>query len=326
VQAEPAQLTLLQLAEHLRKYAAAHFGLYAERALYACFLGAMAASDFILLRGTDENRSPLLLCQAIAAAFGQKLALTTVQPRWSSAADLIGESEPTTKLYRETAFLRQVYAACYDESVCFSALDRVTVIPAEVYLSALLPALRLTHTEGTTLPRSISLADAAWPGDPLLLLEGALPYPDNLWLFGNIAAGDPTPGNHLRAAAMEFCLPVLPSKAYLVTLSKPVQLSAHELRERFAHAREVFELPGEALRHFRQMSQYLADHMDLSLGPTAETQLKRFCSVCLAFHKALRRLETVDPAALKYETPGLRRYLDDNIGKRELPLTMSILS
>jgi len=336
--AKQPPLTLLQLAEHLRKYAAAHFGIYAQRTLYASFLGCMAASDFILLRSDDENRSPLLLCQAVASALGQKPSLTTVQPHWSSAADLLGAPEPTSKLYRETAFLRRVYEAGYEEGVCFAALERVTTAPAEGYLSTLLPILALSQAENPIFTRSIPLVDSAWPGDPLLLRNGELPYPDNLWLFGNIAADDPQPGDRLRNTAMEFCLPELSEKSYLVSLAKPMKLSAHELREHFAHAAEVFTLPGEALRRFRQTARYLADYLDLSLGLNSETQLARFGSVCLAcglrptevldsyfYHKALRRLETVEANSLRLGLPGLRRFLNDTFGERDVPLMMGLL-
>ena len=340
-QKKPAKrppLTLLQLAEHLRKYAAAHFGIYAGRALYASFLGCMAASDFILLRSEDESRSALLLCQAVASALGETPSLTTVHPQWSSAADLLGAPEPASKLYRETAFLRRLYAAGYEEGVCFAALERVTAAPAEGYLSTLLPLLAFSQAENPVFARSIPLADSAWPGDPFLLQDGALPYPDNLWLFGSIAAGDPLPGERLRGVAMEFCLPVLREKSYLVSLAKPMTLSAGQLREHFDHAAEVFALPGEALRCFQQTARYLADFMDLSLGPAAETQLMQFSSVCLAcglrpaealdsyfYHKALRRLETLDANALQLGLPGLRRHFSETFAARDVPLTMALL-
>ena len=330
--------SLIQIADHLRKYAAAHFGIFTERMIFAHFLGAMAASDIILLRQGDEHRSPLLLCQAVAAALGQKLDLTTVQPHWSSAADLLGCADPASKLYRETAFLRKLYAAGYEQGVCFSALDRVTAAPAEGYLSALLPALSLAHAEGSRFARAIPLADAAWPGDPVLLREGTLPYPENFWLFGSIDAEDPLPGERLRGPAMEFCLPALAEKNYLVSFAKPMAITARELRAHFAHAADIFSLPGEALRRFRQTVQHLAEHLDFSLAAATESQLLRFCAVCLAcgmrpaealdgflYHKALRRLETADPAALRFGLPGLRAFLSDTFGARELPLTMRLL-
>lgn len=328
-----------QLADHLRRYAAAHFAIYGDRGLYAHFLGAMAASGIVLLRSEDPGRSPLLLCQAIAAAFGQSLAMTTVKPGWTGSADLLGAADPSSKLYHETAFLRTLYTAGYREAPCFAALDHLTAAPPMDYLEGLLPAAAMAHSESLPgLSRRIALADAAWPGDPLLLENGTLPYPENLWLFGNIAPDEPLPDQRLRGAAMEFCLPKLPSKAYLVTLTAPLQMTAYDLRDRFDYAREVFLLPEETLRDYRKTTRYIAEHLDLSLGAQTEQQLMRFGSVCLAcglrpsetldgffYHKALRRLESADPAQLRYELPGLRRFMESTFGKRGVPLSMGFL-
>jgi len=336
-------LTLPQVADTMRKYAAAHFGIYAERALYAHFLGAMAASGFVLLRGEDNAHSPLLLCQAAAASLGAAVEVTTVEPHWT-AADLLGAPDPATKHYRETAFLRTLYAAGYEENACFAALDRVTAAPPG-YLSGLLPALTLAQVDSSALRttqglgRGIPLAGAAWPGDPVLLRDGALPYPDNLWLLGVVEPGDPRPDERLRAAAMEFCLPALPAKAFLATLTNPMALTGAALRGLFTHAHKTCALPGEALELYGRTERHLADRMDLSLSAAAQAQLRRFGSVCAAcglrptealdgffYHKALRRLESANPDVLKYELPGLRRWLAENFSARELPLTMKYLT
>jgi len=342
------QVTVLpQIAEHLRRYAAAHFGLYAGRPLFAYFLGAMAASDFLLLRTAGKSGSansntgsdsPLIFCRAVAAAWGQDLEIAPMQPGWNS---LLGEPAPDARRYRETDLLRAIYEAGYKEGVRFAVLEGIAAAP-ERCLSQLLPLLALSHTQprtGANLARQITLADTAWPGDPVLLQNGALPWPGNLWVIGTPAAGAPPPSPQLRAAAMEFFLPGQQgAKAFLTPLENPAALPARQLRGLFAHAREVYALPEEALRLYALVEQHLAEHMELSLGAQSAAQLRAFGSVCLAcglrpnealdgffFHKAMRRLEVADAAALKYELPGLRRFLAETFGRRALPLTIEYL-
>ncbi|MCL1952104.1 MAG: hypothetical protein FWF60_04680, partial [Oscillospiraceae bacterium] len=191
---------LPQVAERLRRFAAAHFGLYAGRRTFVCFLGAMAASDFLLLRSEDAERGPLTLCRAVAAAWGQNIEITPVRPGWARAADLLGEPDPAARRYRETDFLRAVYEAGYSEGVSIAVLDGVTAAPR--CLAELLPLLSLSHSRAN-LARQVTLAETAWPGDPVLLQNGALPWPGNLWLIGTLPPGSPPPSPQLRAAAME---------------------------------------------------------------------------------------------------------------------------
>ena len=344
------QVPLPQIAEHMRRYAAAHFGLYAGRPLFACFLGAMAASDFLLLRavkadidGQDTGHGPLAFCRAVAAAWGQNIEIAPVQPSWSGPADLLGEPDPAARRYRETDLLRAVYEAGYLEGVSFAVLEGVTAAP-EHCLSQLLPLLALSHNRaqlrtGANLARRLTLADSAWPGDPLLLENGVLPWPENLWVIGTLPPDAPPPSQKLRAAAMEFCLPGQQgTKAFLTPLENPAPVTARQLRDLFAHAREVYALPEETLRLFALVEQHLAEHMELSLGAQSQGQLRAFGSVCLAcglrpnealdgffYHQAMRRLEYADAGALKYELPGLRRFLAETFGKRTLPLTMEYL-
>ncbi len=329
--------TLPQAAEHLRRYAAAHFGLYASRALYASFLGAMAASDFIILRSEDDGRSALTLSRAAAAAWGQDIDIISMQPEWSRTADLLGELDPATKYYRETDFLRSVYEAAYRDGASFTVLDNISA-SAERCLTELLPLLSLSHNQ-VNLARMIPLSETAWPGDPALLQNGALPWPGNLWLFGTLPDDRTQLSPQLRSAAMEFCLPSQKqAKSFLTPLQKTAVVPARQLRSLFAHAREVFVLPEETLRLYTQVERYLADHMELSLGAQTQSQLKCFSSVCLAcglrpaealdsffYQKALRRLEYIEPGILKYELPGLRRFITEAFGKRAVPLTLSLL-
>lgn len=329
-----APKTLFRVAEHLRRYAAVHFGIYAGRPLYAAFLGAMAASDFLLLRSEDEQHGPLALCRAAAAAWGQDIAITPAHPEWTRPADLLGEADPATKQYRETEFLRTIYEAGYSEGVRIAALDNITAMPVNC-LAPLLPVLRLSHRQ-PNISRSISLADSLWPNDPLLLQNGALLWPGNLWLAGTLPPGAHVP-QQLRSAAMEFCLPSQQNtKRFLTPLEQPFPMPAQQLRSLFAHAREVYALPEEMQRLYGLVEQYLAEHMEFSLG--IQTQLHRFGSVCLAcgmrtvdvldhffYQKGLRRLEELDPSVLKYELPGLRRFLAETFGKRALPQTMQLL-
>ncbi|MCL2105659.1 MAG: hypothetical protein FWH26_01125 [Oscillospiraceae bacterium] len=337
--------TLSQLAEHLRRYAAARCGIYAPRSLYGCFLGAMAASDFILLRTeklitekltTETGQSPLSLPAAAAQALGESLDITSVSSAWRGACDLLGQENPLTKRYEETRFLELIYEAGWSGSPRFAALDHLTAAPAEGYLSRLLPLYAMLP--GQEGPRSLQLAASQWPTDPRLLRQGALPLPPSLWLFGALCPEEPAPSERLCAAAMEFCLPPLSDKSFLVPWSEAVPLRAARLRELFAGAGEIYPLPEGMRRRYEQVERQLAEQLHCGTGASTG-QLERFISVGLAcgltsreaidgflYHKALRRLEYADPSLLRFALPGLKASLLLIFDRRALPLSMGYLN
>jgi hypothetical protein len=257
-----------------------------------------------------------------------------VQPDWQSGAALLGQCNALTKRYDETPFLLGLYEAGWTQSVRFALLERATAAPPDTYLSPLLPLLGLKRQAHCGL----QLADSQWPADPALLREGFLPLPDNLWLFAACDAQDPPWPAHLAPTAMEFCLPALEEKTFLVPWSEPISLRAVRLRKNFEYARECYPLPEELAQRFAALEDYLAQQLHLSLGAQCGELLARFAPVCFAcgltaaqtmdgflYHKALRRLESADPVALRYEMKALQAMLTKTFGQHSLPLSIAYL-
>ncbi|MDR0530995.1 MAG: hypothetical protein LBG83_02895 [Oscillospiraceae bacterium] len=313
-------LTLRLLVSHLRCYAAAHFGFYAKKELFAHLLGAMAACDVVVFHNDSAARLPNIA----AAAWGSPAALIAVQPGWRGGS-LLGMPDPATRLYRETRMLRALYEAHYETKPCFAILDNLTAAPPEEYLAELWQVA----LQGPGPARLLRLARDAWPGDPLLLQNGALAYPEHLWLFGLV--DDPPLPALMAAPPMHLHVPQgLLEEAFNAPRPGELLVSARELRRLFAQAR----LPEDDARLFSQTAEYLAAHWNVSIGPHAMRQMRRFCAVCRAcglsaeaamdgffFHRALRCLASADPALVRYETPALLRFLAEQFGKKALPLT-----
>ncbi|MDR2525797.1 MAG: hypothetical protein LBC83_06440 [Oscillospiraceae bacterium] len=331
------QPTLQALCEHMRRHAAAHSGIYAARELFAAFLGAMAVSDFVLVQGEESAALP----NAVAQALGQPLVLASADASWRGAADLLGQWTNGARLYEETHFLRLAYEALWHQGVTLLALQPLLAAAPQEYLSTLLPLLR-ARTAGmeAQLPaRSIRLTDSAWPNDPVRLEDGALPWAQGLWLLGILRPGEQAPAA-LRRDAMEFHVPpdALKQKPFLVPWTQAQPVEWQHLRRSFAEAAEAYTLPAAARDRFAALEEYLAAQLQLDLGANAAAELERFAAVCLAcgmnsraaldaylWHRALRLLQTPEPAALRQQMPALKDFLKKTFGQRGLPLATALL-
>ena len=313
-------MTLRALAVHLRGYAAAQFGLRAAEDVFASLLGAMAVSDLIVLHG-EAAAVP----QAVAAALSQQAELVSLR----HAEDALGTWDATTKMYHEKRLLRVIYEAGYQSAPCFAVME-----DAETAASEGLAAVRRTAGMGLGPARALRLANDAWPGDPLLLQGGALPYPENLWLFAVANPDAAQDVSQALAAPMQLHLNLQEDKAEISPVLKPIEISAARLRALFREAAAEHPIPEETNKLFAQTAEYLAEHLDYSIDAQTQRQMAPFLGVCLAcglqpkqaldaflYHKALRRLESADPFLLRHELAGLERFLKDTFGKNGLPLT-----
>jgi hypothetical protein len=366
-------LTLSDAADQLHRYAAAHLGIYTDRAFPAYFLAAMAVSDLVLLSGERAAAYPDALCKAFGPAsahFGAGASSVPVQPGWQDPSPLLGRFHPHTKQYEEPPFLRAVYEAGWRGEVCGVVLDGFTNAPPEDWFAPWLRMLDLPDRElssavSAAVPgvsggnpwapaspegerafldpllgearRSVALAPSQWPTDPRLLRDGQLVLPETVWFFGTLPSGEPLPGGRLFSGAMELHLPA-PGHSFPAPWTEALPLQAATLRKLFAAARETNPTPPEFRRRVQLLEQYLADRLRVIFGPKLAWQMLRFVPVCRACglsdreamdgwlaHRALRRLAAADPAALTYELPALREFIQTRFGRRALPLSMSYL-
>ena len=308
-------ITLQALAEHVRGYAATQFGLRAAEDVVASLLGAMAVSDLIVLRGEAAG-----LPQAVAAALSQEAEIVSLR----YAENALGMWDAATKLYHEKRLLRVIYEAGYQSAPCFAVLENAGTAAPEG-----LAAIWRTASMGRGPARALHLVNDTWPGDPLLLRGGSLPYPENLWLFA-VAKQDAAP----IAAPMQLYISLQDEKAEIPQVLKPMEISAARLRELFREALAEHPIPKEITKLFAQTADYLAEHLDYAVDAQTQRQMAPFIGVCLACglqakqaldaflaHKALRRLESADEFLLRHELAGLERFLKDTFGKNGTPLT-----
>lgn len=348
----PPAGALQYLAEHLRRYAAAHCGIYAPPGLYGSFLGAMAVSDLLLLRGEDSppaaagvtGHPAMGLASAVAQAMGRELDMVTVQAHWRGSADLLGRCGAATKIYEETHFLRLLYEAGLRKGPSLVAFQRFMAAPPERWMAELLPLLELRTPSRkdewirTDERRSLRLAESSWPNDPRLLREGSLPWPEGVWLLGLLGADDPAPPPRLREIAMEFTVPAQAVKPFLVPWTQPLPMETAHLRGLFDHAAELYKLPLQMRGRWDALEEYLAAQLQLNLGARSGERLERFAATCLAcgmtsrdavdsylWHHALRKLDTLEPAALRHLLPGLSDFMVKTFERRSVPMAMEYL-
>jgi hypothetical protein len=268
------------------------------------------------------------LPRAVTEALGGRAERFAVQPAWRSAADLLGRLDPVTKYYRETRLLQALYEALYRAAPCSGVLEHLTAAPPGEYLPQLWPAALL---RGQSPARALRLAEESWPGDPRLLQNGALPYPDNLWLIGTVGQAALPAAMADAAAHFSVCgswLEETARPALREGLPQALDISSEQLRALFQQARTDFAAPDSVRQVWEQVQSRLAARFNLSAGAFAERHMEPFASVCLAcgmkpaaaldaylFHIGLRRLEYADPAALQYEGAELARLLEELFGK-----------
>jgi len=314
--------SLKLLANQLRKRMAVA-GRYFDEHTVRTFLGSMAASRIILLKGisgTGKTSLPLFA----ADAMGAPRLRVPVQSSWRDRADLLGFYNAITKELNASKFTEAVYEACtpgYANRPNFLVLDEANLSRVEYYFADFLSELE----DDTNDRHTVTLLDqAVGTQHPTFLEDGReLVVPPNTWFFLTANEDESTfeiaDKTFDRASVMQLDIRATPFAANDVSLP-PVSFEG--LRKAFDKAAASFSMD-EPKAFLDALEGVLKKELRIGYGNRFDTQLPAFAGVYVKAggtpgpaldhfvrSKILRRLELVRDPGLKPAVQAVREVFD----------------
>ena len=317
-------ISLSELCEQFRNYAASKLHLYYSIDLIRLFVSSFASNRLIILQGISGTGKT-----SLAYAFGyfikNESTIASVQPSWRDSTEIYGYFNEFTKKFNETEVLAKMYEARYSEKVFVTILDEMNISRVEYYFAEMLSKLELPSEDEWI----IDLVPNAWSSDPKLLENGRFKLPSNMWYVGTINNDDST--FMVTDKVYDRAMPInIDTKG--VPFDAPdtpdLDISSDYFRKLFKDAQEKYSVSDEILAKIEKMDDYVITHFRLAFGNRILKQLKEFVPVYMACggkeivavdyiiaNKILRKFNQLNLAYIKGEIDGFEAYLDELFGK-----------
>jgi len=172
-----------------------------------------------------------------------------------------------------------------------------------------------------------------WDTDPVLLKDGRIKLPPNMWFIGTANNDDSTfaISDKVYDRAMVMNLDKK-SKPFEAPKTEPIKLSAKHWEKMVQNAQSEFEITERNLRRIARLDGYMIEHFHLTFGNRIMKQIRCYVPVVLACggteleaiddilaKKVLRKLEAQNPIYVRNSAEGLRNYLDELFGTDKMP-------
>ena len=327
-------LTLKDLCEQFRSYAANELHLYYDISDIRRFIAGLAVTHIIIMQGMSGTGKT-----SLAYAFGQFMqnqsVIVPIQPMWKERTDMIGYYNEFTKRFNETVLLRKMYEANCNENIYITVLDEMNISRVEYYFAEFLSLLELPNPE----QRYLDVVSDKWDNDPKLLKDGQIRLPANMWFIGTANNDDSTfaisDKVYDRAMVMN-----LDQKAEYFEAEKtdPVHMSYSHWLKLVAEAQEEYALSERNRRRLSMLDEYLIDKFRITFGNRIMKQINQYIPVSLACggdeldalddilaRKVLRKLESQNPVYVRSAADGLCNYLEELFGSDKMTLCKDYL-
>ena len=182
-----SNVSLEQICENFRNYAASKLKLYYEIEDIRRFVAGMAVSRIIILQGVSGT-GKTSLAHAFGSFIDNSSTVIPVQPMWKERTDLIGYYNEFTKRFNETLLLEKMYEANYSKDIYITVLDEMNIARVEYYFAEFLSLLELPNPE----ERYLDVVSDKWENDPAQLKDGRIKLPENMWFIGTANNDDST--------------------------------------------------------------------------------------------------------------------------------------
>ncbi len=318
------EITLSQLCERFRLFAASRLGLYYDIETIWYFISALGSSRLVILQGISGTGKT-----SLPYGFGKFLQLDStiaaVQPSWRERTELYGYYNDFTKKFTETDFLRAIYEANYFEDPHIIVLDEMNIARVEYYFAEMLSVLEMPRPEEWVL----DIVSTVWDNDPCLIKGGKIHISPNTWFLGTINNDDSTYA--VADKVYDRAIPIdLDRKAdrFEAPDTEPVHITAKHLQELFDEAKEKYPIDPELMKKLSAMDQYLITHFRLSFGNRIMKQIRLYVPIYVACggkeidgldfmvaKKVLRKFESLNLGVIKDEIGKYIKYLDRTFGK-----------
>ena len=327
-------LTLEEICDRFREFAAHKLGLYYDISDIRRFIAGLSVTHILIMQGMSGTGKT-----SLAYAFGEFLqnqsVIVPIQPMWKERTDMIGYYNEFTKRFNETVLLRKMYEADCNDEIYITVLDEMNIARVEYYFAEFLSLLEIPNPE----KRYLDVVSDKWEDDPKMLRDGQIQLPPNMWFVGTANNDDSTfaisDKVYDRAIVMN-----LDKKAEVFDApdAAPVKLSFAHLTHLIDEARETYALTERNRRRLTMLDEYLMEKFRITFGNRIVKQINQYIPVCLACggdeldalddilsRKVLRKLEAQNPVYVRSAADGLCTYLDDLFGTDRMPLCKEYL-
>ena len=319
-------VTLKGICEGLRNFAAGNLRLYYSIDDIRRFIAGLLVSPIMILQGMSGTGKTSLAC-----AFGKYVDNTSmvvpVQPMWKERTDLLGYYNEFTKRFTETDLLVRMYEANYSKDIFITVLDEMNIARVEYYFAEFLSLLELAKAD-----QKLTVISDSWPNDPVLLHDGKIDLPQNMWFIGTANNDDSTfaisDKVYDRAMIMD-----LNEKAEEFTAEKqrPLNLSAERFKELGREAEQEYRMTARNRRRLERMDSFLKENFQVTFGNRIMRQIRSYVPIYVACggdelealddilaKKVMRKLSVQNPVYLRNHADRFCRYLDELFGEENM--------
>ena len=327
-------ITLEELCERFRNFAAGRLHLYYDIKDIRRFVAGLAVTHIIIMQGMSGTGKT-----SLAYAFGEFMqnqsVIVPIQPMWKERTDMIGYYNEFTKRFNETVLLRKMYEANWNDNIYITVLDEMNIARVEYYFAEFLSLLELPNPE----QRYLDVVSDKWENDPKLLKDGQIRLPANMWFVGTANNDDSTfaisDKVYDRAMVMN-----LDQKAdyFEAEDAEPVYMSKTHWEKLVKDAQDEYALSERNRRRLAMLDDYLIDKFRITFGNRIMKQINQYIPVCLACggdeldalddilaRKVLRKLESQNPVYVRSAADGLCVYLEELFGSDRMTLCRDYL-
>jgi len=322
-------LTLKDICERFRNYAASELGLYYTPELIRLFISAFGASRLLILQGISGT-GKTSLAYAFGHFLGNDSVIAPVQPSWRDRTELFGYFNEFTKRFNETELLTKMYEASYNDNIYITILDEMNIARVEYYFAEMLSIMEMPSKSEWV----IGLVATPWENDPKKIVDGNFTLPGNMWYIGTINNDDSTfmVTDKVYDRAMPIDINEKCAK-FDVPKTEGINISDEYFESLFQEAYKKHPVSSEMLKKLDEMDQYVIEHFRISFGNRIMRQIEDFvpsyveCGGTevdaidyLISSKILRKFEQLNLAFIKNELDEFINYLNVNFGKENMKL------
>ena len=320
---------LATLCESFRRFCAARMKLYYDIEDIRRFISSLTVTKLIVMQGMSGTGKT-----SLSYAFGEFLenpsVIVPIQPMWKERSDLIGYFNEFTGRFNETTLLQKMYEANYSKSIYVTVLDEMNIARVEYYFAEFLSLLEIPDPD----KRYLDVVSDIWDNDPVMLRDGKVRLPENMWFMGTVNNDDSTfaisDKVYDRAMVMNLDKKCEPFEC---EDHKPVRVSAAQLEELAKEARVKYAISDRNMRRIRKLDKYLIGKFRITFGNRIMKQLTGYVPVYIACggketdaiddmlsKKVFRKLDSQNPVYVKSVAEDVCDYLDELFGKDAMPL------
>lgn len=326
---------LEELVENFRNFSASKLHLYYSEKMIRVYISALASTKLVILQGISGT-GKTSLGYAWGKFINKDAGVVAVQPSWKEKSDLLGYFNEFTKVFNETDFLKFIYEADYTDDVSLIILDEMNISRVEYYFAEVLSVLEIPNPEEWYL----EIVPNSWPNDPVLLKNGKVRIPENMWYIGTINNDDST--FEITDKVYDRAMPIDINdkcKPFEAKETESMNLNFSYLNNLFKDALSKYDISDEMLDKISQLDDYVIHHFRIAFGNRIVKQLHSFVATYVACggtevdaidyylaRKVIYKFERLNLNAIRDEIQPFIKFLNSNFGENNFTECKEILN